>query len=466
MSEQYQIITAVTVFLVTYAFIVSERIHRTVAALVGAALVVTTGIIVPEKAVLAIDFNTIGLLVGMMIIVGVTRRTGIFEYLAIKAAKISKGDPLAIIAALSLITAVLSALLDNVTTVLLIVPVTFSIAKQLEISPLPFLIAEIIASNIGGTATLIGDPPNIMIGSATGLGFMDFVLNLTPVIVVIYVLTIFIIRLIYRGQLIAREELRANIMELNEQEKIKDAVLLRKCLIVLILTVSGFFLHQYLNLESCVIALSGASLLLLITKEDPEHALQVVEWSVIFFFIGLFVVVGALKEVGVIESIARWSLEITGGNVLSAGMLILWLSAIASAFVDNIPFVATMIPLIQDMGRIGGMTDINFIWWSLSLGACLGGNGTVIGASANVVVIGMAEKRGQYISFIDFLKIGFPLMLVSIVISTGYLLLWYFLGILPAGCVALGAGIALALILKPIAARLGRGDKSPVPPSS
>lgn len=454
MNEQYQVITAVTVFLVTYAFIVSERIHRTVAALVGAALVVITGIIVPEKAVLAIDFNTIGLLVGMMIIVGVTRRTGIFEYLAVKAAKSSKGDPLAIIAALSLVTAVLSALLDNVTTVLLIVPVTFSIARQLEISPLPFLTAEIIASNIGGTATLIGDPPNIMIGSATGLGFMDFVFNLTPVIVVIYVLTIFLIRLIYRKQLTAREELRANIMRLNERDKIKDTVLLRKCLFVLSLTVLGFVLHQYVHLESSVIALSGASLLLLITKEDPERALQVVEWSVIFFFIGLFVVVGALKEVGVIEAVARWSLEVTGGNVLSAGMLILWLSAIASAFVDNIPFVATMIPLIQDMGRIGGMTDLNFIWWSLSLGACLGGNGTAIGASANVVVIGMAEKRGQYISFIDFLKIGFPLMLVSIVVSTGYLLLWRLSGALPAGCAALGAGIALALILKPVAARL------------
>ncbi|BAF58633.1 Na+/H+ antiporter NhaD and related arsenite permeases [Pelotomaculum thermopropionicum SI] len=448
MSEQHQVIIATSVFLITYAVIVSEKIHRTVAAFAGAALVVILGIITPEKAVHAIDFNTIGLLVGMMIIVGITRQTGIFEYLAVKAAKGSKGEPLKIIGALSLITAVLSALLDNVTAVLLIVPVTFAIARQLEISPLPFLSAEILASNIGGTATLIGDPPNIMIGSATGLGFMDFVFNLTPVIVVIYVLTIFLIRLIYRKQLVAREELKANIMKLNEQDEIKDAVLLRKCLVVLSLTILGFILHQYVHLESSVIALSGASLLLLLTREDPEHALQVVEWPVIFFFIGLFVVVGALEEAGVIEAVARWSLEVTGGNVLPTGMLILWLSAIASAFVDNIPFVATMIPLIQDMGRLGGITDLNLLWWSLSLGACLGGNGTIIGASANVVVVGMAEKRGAHISFTGFMKVAFPLMLMSIVLSTGYLLFWYILHTQTAMAVTLSAGAILALVLK------------------
>lgn len=450
MAAQYQMIIATSVFLITYAVIVSEKIHRTVAALVGAALVVITGIIVPEKAVHAIDFNTIGLLVGMMIIVGITRLTGVFEYLAVKAAKRAQGEPLKIIAALSLITAVLSALLDNVTTVLLIVPVTFAIARQLEINPLPFLIAEIIASNIGGTATLIGDPPNIMIGSATGLGFMDFVFNLTPVVVVIYILSIFLIRIIYRDQMVARAELQVGIMELNERDEIKDPALLRKCLAVLSLTVLGFVLHQYVHLESSVIALSGASLLLLITGEDPEHSLQVVEWPVIFFFIGLFVVVGALEEVGVIEAVARWALDVTGGNVLPTGLLILWLSAIASAFVDNIPFVATMIPLIQDMGRLGGITDLNFLWWSLSLGACLGGNGTIIGASANVVVVGMAEKRDTYISFIGFMKVAFPLMLMSIVISMGYLFYWYTFHTRTAMAVTLGIGVVLALILKPV----------------
>jgi len=414
----------------------------------GAAMVVILGIISPEKAVHAIDFNTVGLLVGMMIIVGTTRRTGVFEYLAIRAAKGSKGEPLKILASLSLVTAVLSALLDNVTTVLLIVPVTIALAKQLGISPAPFLITEIIASNIGGTSTLIGDPPNIMIGSATGLGFMDFVLNLTPVVVVIYVLTLFIIELIYRKQLAARPELKENIMKLHEEDEIKDAALLRKCLAVLSLTITGFILHQYVHLESSVIALAGAALLLLLTREDPEHALNVVEWPVIFFFIGLFVVVGALEETGVIEVLAAWALGVTGGEMARTGLLILWLSAIASAFVDNIPFVATMIPLLQDMGRLGGITDLNFLWWSLSLGACLGGNGTIIGASANVVVIGMAEKRGVLINFIEFMKIGFPLMVMSIVISTGYLLFWYFLHTLTAKLVTLGAGVLLVVILK------------------
>lgn len=448
MSGHYQAAIATAVFLLTYGVIVSEKIHRTVAAFAGAALVVVLGIIGPEKATHAVDFNTIGLLVGMMIIVGVTRQTGVFEYLAVRAAKDSRGEPLKILAALSLVTAVLSALLDNVTTVLLIVPVTIAIARQLEVSPIPFLITEIVASNIGGTATLIGDPPNIMIGSATGLGFMDFVFNLTPVVVVVYVLTIFIIELIYGKQLAARPALQESIMRLDERDEIKDPAQLRKCLAVLVLTILGFVIHQYVHLESSVIALAGAALLLLITGEDPEHAMQVVEWPVIFFFIGLFVVVGALEEAGVIEAVARWALAVTGGEVVRTGLLILWLSAVASAFVDNIPFVAAMIPLIQDMGRLGGIADLNFLWWSLSLGACLGGNGTVIGASANVVVIGMAEKREVQITFTGFMKVAFPLMLMSIVISTGYLLFWYLFPAIVAMAVTLGTGIALGTLLR------------------
>lgn len=425
MSENYQVYFATAIFLVTYAVIVSEKIHRAVAALVGAALIALTKILSPEDAVHAIDFNTIGLLVGMMIIVGITRQTGVFEYLAIKAAKRSGGHPLKIMAALGLVTAVLSAFLDNVTTVLLIVPVTFAIAHKLEVSPLPYLIVEILTSNIGGTATLIGDPPNIMIGSATKLGFMDFVINLTPVIVVIYVLTIFLLRFIYRKQLVTNPDLQKNIMALNENDEIKDPALLKKCLIVLFLTIAGFILHQFVHLESSVIALSGASLLLLITREDPEHSLHAVEWPVIFFFIGLFIIVGALEHVGVIEAVAKFSLEITGGEVVSSGILILWISAIASAFVDNIPFVATMIPLIQDMGRLGGIENLNFLWWSLSLGACLGGNGTLVGASANLVVAGLAERAGQPIRFLPFMLMAFPLMLGSIVVSSVYLWLRY-----------------------------------------
>ncbi|MBE3586347.1 MAG: ArsB/NhaD family transporter [Thermoanaerobacter sp.] len=446
MFAQTQVLFATAIFLITYAVIVSEKIHRTVAALVGAALLALTGIINPEEAVHAIDFNTIGLLVGMMIIVGITRQTGIFEYLAVKAARQARGEPTRILAALSLVTAVTSAFLDNVTTVLLVVPVTFAIAGQLQISPVPFLIAEIFASNIGGTATLIGDPPNIMIGSQAHLGFMDFVVNLTPVIVVIYILTVFFLRIIYRRQLVARPELQEKIMQLNERDEIKDPVLLKKCLIVLFLTIAGFVLHQYLHMESSVIALSGASLLLLISREDPEHVLHAVEWPVIFFFVGLFLVVGALEKVGVIEAVARFSLEVTRGQLVPAAMLILWISAIASAFVDNIPFVATMIPLIQDMGRLGGMANLDLLWWSLSLGACLGGNGTVIGASANVVVIGMAEKRGIPITFLGYMKVAFPLMLMSIVVSTVYLLFWHHYHGLVSLLGTLAAGVALWLI--------------------
>lgn len=461
LTDSTQIIFATVIFLTVYAIIVLEKFHRTVIALAGASIMALTKVLGLEEIIEAIDFNTIGLLVGMMLIVGITRRTGIFEYLAIKAAKGSRGEPLKIIASLSLITAILSAFLDNVTTVLLIVPVTFAITKKLELSPLPFLTAEIIASNIGGTATLIGDPPNIMIGSATGLGFMDFVFNLTPIIVVIFVITIFLIQIIYRRQLVTRPELQAKILEINEKDEIRDTELLKKCLVVLALTIMGFVLHQYVHLESSVIALAGASLLLLVTGDDPEHSLQSVEWPVIFFFIGLFVLVGALEKVGVIEVLAQWSLEVTGGNMLSAAMLILWLSSIASAFIDNIPYVATMIPLVQDMGRLGGISDLDLLWWSLSLGACLGGNGTVIGSSANVVVIGMAEKKGLYITFMNYLKVAFPLMLVSIVLSTGYLLLRHFFQSTMAMAVTLGVGAVLALLFKMLSKGLEENKEKP-----
>ena len=446
-SEQYQVIVAAVVFIATYVVIVSEKIHRMVAAFIGAGLLLLLGIIKFEAAVHAVDFNTIGLLVGMMLIVGITRNTGVFEFLAIKAAKVVGGEPVSLIAALALITAILSALLDNVTTVLLIAPVTLVIAGMLEISPLPFLISEILASNIGGTATLIGDPPNIMIGSATSLGFMDFVINLAPVVAVIYIITFFIIRLIYGRQLTVRQDLKTKLMELDEQDEIRDPVLLRKCLLVLTLTILGFVLHQFVHLESAVIALSGASLLLLLTGEDPEYTLQVVEWPVIFFFIGLFVVVGALEEVGIIQAMAKWALNITGGSLLPTGILVLWLSAIASSFVDNIPFVATMIPLLQEMSRLGGITDSNFLWWSLALGACLGGNGTIVGASANLIVVGIAESKGHHISFLGFMKMAFPLMLMSIVISTGYLLIWYN-NRLAAIVGSLCAAVVLNLLLK------------------
>ncbi|KUO74197.1 MAG: hypothetical protein APF81_04630 [Desulfosporosinus sp. BRH_c37] len=425
MEGNGQIIFASAVFLISYALIISEQIHRTAVALSGGMLVIIGGVLSQEQAIEAIDFNTIGLLVGMMVIVGIARNSGLFEYLAVSAAKQSKGDPIKIMISLAIITAILSALLDNVTTVLLIVPITFSIAKSLEINPMPILFSEIMASNVGGTATLIGDPPNIMIGSATGLGFMDFVVNLAPIIVVILLVTVYLLKLLYRKQLVTREELKVNIMKMDPSSEIKNSVLLKKSLFVIALVIFGFFIHQYVHLESATVALSGAALLLLITREDPEHALIAVEWPVIFFFAGLFILVGALEHVGVIEWIALESLKLTGGAMLPTGMLILWLSAFASAFVDNIPFVATMIPLIQDMGRLGGIPDLNPLWWSLSLGACLGGNGTIIGASANVVVVGMAEKRGYKWTFVGFMKVAFPLMIVSILISTVYLYFFF-----------------------------------------
>ncbi len=425
MKIDIQAATAVTVFLLTYGLIISEKLHRTVAALLGAVLVLFLGIIDQATAIRAIDFNTIGLLIGMMIIVGITRRTGIFEYLAVKAAKLSKGNPWRIMLALASITAVTSALLDNVTTVLLIVPVTFSITSELELNPVPFLITQILASNIGGTATLIGDPPNIMIGSATGLGFMDFLPNLILPVLVSFAVTMWILKLVYRRDMVVSESQKVKILAFDELQAIKDYGLLKKSLGVLVLTVSGFVLHQFLHLESATVALAGATLLLLITREEPEDILLTVEWPTLFFFAGLFVLVGALEHVGVIEWVAKKSLEATQGAMLQTSMLILWLSAIASAFVDNIPFVATMIPLIQKMGELGGITNLKPIWWSLSLGACLGGNGTLIGASANVIVAGLAEKQGVAISFKSFMKLAFPLMILSICISSVYIYIAY-----------------------------------------
>lgn len=418
---------AVMVFICTYVLIVFGMIPRTVAAFAGAVTMLALGILNPVEVFQALDFDTVGLLVGMMIIVGITRTTGVFEFLAIKAAKHARGDPVRILTALCLITAVLSAFLDNVTTVMLIIPVTFAISGKLKISPVPFLIAIIISSNIGGTATLVGDPPNIMISGFTGLGFGDFVANLAPVVVIIYIVSVYCIKIIFKHQMITFPVFKERIMRLHATGEIKDGVLLCKCLAVLFFTILGFVLHQYIKLEPALIAVAGAGFLILITGKSLISSMKLVEWSVIIFFISLFVMVGALDKIGVFEGLARTCLEITGGNILLTVLIILWLSAISSAFIDNIPFVAAMIPLIQDIGRLGGLNDLTFLWWSLSLGSCLGGNGTAIGASANIVVIGMAEKRGIHISFLYFMKVAFPLMLLSIVISTVYLLFWHYL---------------------------------------
>ena len=438
---------AIIIFLFTYAIIVSEKIDRSVAAFSGAAVVMVSRILTPERAVHYIDFNTIGLLVGMMVMVGISRPTGFFEYVAVRASKMAGGEPIRIMTSLALITAVFSALLDNVTTVLLIVPITLAITSKLEITPIPFLITEILASNIGGTATLIGDPPNIMIGSATELGFMDFLINLTPVVIVIYALTLFILRRIYGKGLKTEPHLRQRIMEMDEKMEIKDPVLMKQSLTVLGITIAGFTIHQTIHLESSVIALSGAALLLVLSRFDPERAFQGVEWPVILFFIGLFIVVGSLEETGVIGSMARFMLETTKGAVLPTSIFILWLSALASSFVDNIPFVATMIPLINEMGRLGLTENMNVFWWSLSLGACLGGNGTIVGASANLVAAGMAKRNGVHLSFYEFFKIGFPLMIMSVIISMIYILAWYTLDTTMVLLVAMSIGVILYLVL-------------------
>ena len=422
--ELYHIIAAITIFVVIYSFIISEKINRTTIAFFGATLLLIFKVMTQEQALETIDYNTIGMLIGMMVIVNILRRTGAFEYLAIRSAKAVKGEPWKVLVIFSIITAVASALLDNVTTILLIVPVTLVITETLEISPVMFMLPLILASNIGGTATLIGDPPNIMIGSASGMGFMDFVVNLAPVAIVIFIVMIIIFRFMLKKKMTITEDRRAKIMQMDENLAIKDKALLKKSLIVLGITIVGFVLHQYLNFESATVALVGAALLLLISRLDPEEILLDVEWPTIFFFIALFILVGGLEEVGVIDFLAKGLLGLTGDNMVLLVILILWGSAILSAFLDNIPFVATMIPLIKSVAAMSAMS-ITPMWWALALGACLGGNGTLVGASANVIASGMLKKHGHKLSFMDYTKVGFPIMIVSILLSTVYLVIFY-----------------------------------------
>ncbi|WP_371378424.1 ArsB/NhaD family transporter [Sporomusa aerivorans] len=420
---------AIGIFLVAYGLIISEKIHRTVVALAGAVLVIMLGVINQEQALRHVDFNTLGLLLGMMVIVAITGETGLFRFLAIWAAKAVDGNPLKLMIVLSVITALCSALLDNVTTVLLTVPVTLSITKQLHVAPAPYLISQIIASNIGGTATLIGDPPNIMIGSAVKeLDFLAFVNNLAGVAMLILIVNIALLALIYRRQLTTTAELSEKIRSLDPGKQIKNPKLLKICLAVMTLTVTMFFFHQPLHMESATVAIFGAVLLIVLAGKNSDHELEhifhKVEWVALLFFVGLFILVGGLVETGVISLLAQKSMELTAGNPATTAMLILWLSAIASAFVDNIPFVATMIPLIKDMGTLG-VTNLEPLWWSLALGACLGGNGTLVGASANVIVAGLAAQEGYPLSFMKFMKVGFPLTLLSVLIASIYVYVRY-----------------------------------------
>lgn len=424
MAESTYFTISILIFVAVYALIIWDKFDRAVVALSGAMLMVLLRVLNQDEAFAAIDYNTIGLLVAMMIIVMIMRRTGIFEYLGIKMVKASKANPFWLLILLCLTTGVLSALLDNVTTILLILPITLSVTKSLEVKPIPYIIAAIFASNVGGTATLIGDPPNIMIGSQVGLNFVDFLVNDAVIAFPILILTSFIFAFIYRKSLVTTPELKAKVMALDEKSTIKDRHLLNKCMVVFVLVIVGFLLHGLLHFESSTIALTGAVVLLFVSGIDSEHVLLEVEWKTIFFFSGLFILVGGIEETGVISMLANGVIELTGGDLFLTAMAILWVSAIASAFIDNIPFVATMIPLILQMGE---MTDINTmpLWWALSLGACLGGNGTAIGASANVVAIGMAEREGYRITFGHYFKIAFPVMLITIAISTVYIFFAY-----------------------------------------
>lgn len=415
---------SVVLFVGVYIFVITEKIHRTVIAVFGAMLLIVFKLLSQDEALGFIDFNTIGLLVGMMIIVGITKKTGIFEYLAIRSAKIAKGDPWRILVIFSLITAVASALLDNVTTILLIVPVTLVITDALDINPVTFVVAEVFMANVGGTGTLIGDPPNIMIGSANNIGFMSFLVNLMPVAIIILVVTLFILKFTVGRGMVISEAQKKNVLSMNEHIAIRDKKLLIKSLIVLVLTILGFMLHESLGYHSATIALIGGAVLLIISGVEPEDIFLEIEWSTIFFFMALFVLVGGLESTGVIERLATKMIALSQGNLFLTTLSILWVSAIASAFLDNIPFVATMIPLIQNVGVMSGM-NIMPLWWALALGACLGGNGTIIGASANVIAAGFLSKNNYKISFMSYMKMTFPLMLVSIIISTVYLVVFY-----------------------------------------
>ena len=415
---------AIVVFIATYAFIISEKVHRTVIALFGAVLMILLGIINQERAIEGVDFNTLGLLIGMMVIVNIARHSGMFQYVAITAAKLGKGKPIPIMILLGILTAVFSAFLDNVTTVLLMVPVTFVVANNLKINPKPYLLSAILLSNIGGTATLIGDPPNILIGSAAKIPFNDFLFNLGPVVVVITAVTIGLLVWWYKKTLVSTPEAAAAIMKFEPKDALENIPLLWKSLAVLGIVLLGFFTHSITHLEGATIALGGAALLLLLTLHEPEEYLKEVEWTTIFFFIGLFILVSGLEQVGALEILAHKLFDVTGGNPTTTAIVILWASAIFSAVVDNIPFVATMIPLIKDLGALSGM-PLGPLWWALALGADIGGNATIVGASANVVVSGMAKREGHEIGFLEYMKLAVPLTFVGLVIATIYLWIRY-----------------------------------------
>lgn len=437
------------IFGISYLAIITERIHKTIVALCGGALMISVGVLTQEEAFYShefgIDYNVIFLLIGMMVIVNITGRTGLFEWLAIWAAKRAKARPFRMLAFLCTITAVLSAFLDNVTTVLLMAPVTLEVTKRLELNPTTFLVGEALSSNIGGTATLIGDPPNIMIGSKADLSYMDFVLMLGPPVIVIMLVFLGALWLVGGRAMRVSPGLGSMLLSMNERDAIKDRGLLLKCLWLLAATTVAFMFHQFIHLEPATIALLAASVFMLVGEghrtgdEEADLAyLAEVEWKTIFFFIGLFILVGGLVKVGAIRFLAQQLVAVTEGNVAATTMAVLWGSGVLSAIVDNIPYVAAMNPLIVDLARtlhpditdhtaLVHQPDILPLWWALALGACLGGNGTMIGASANVVIVDLARRAGHHITFWRFFAVGFPVMIGSLLISSAYLWIRFFL---------------------------------------
>ena len=423
---------SVIVLLSVYVILSFEIVHRTAIALLGATLILIIGISTNlftaqesfEFAINSIDFNTIGLLLGMMIIVAILAETGIFQYVAVRASKASKANLWKLMLMLCTFTAVTSMFIDNVTTILLMVPVTISVFRVFKVSPIPFILAQVLASNVGGAATLIGDPPNIMIGSAANIDFSSFIIHMGPTIFVSFIVSLVLLRILFRKDLRSQVHNFEELQKEDEKKLVKDKVLLKKSIVVLLLVVGLFVIHGSLHLEPSVIALGGAALLMVITKARPERVFHEVDWSTLIFFTGLFIIVGAAEHAGTIELLSSTALSITGGDPWFTLIMVIWLSALASAFVDNIPFTATMIPMIQTLNAdptiAGTFGNFQFspLWWALSLGANLGGNGTLIGSSAGVVAAGLTEKNGYLITFNRFFRIGFPFMLSSVAIGT------------------------------------------------
>lgn len=429
--SSHSVLVSASLLILAYIFIALEKIPKVTIALLGGALTIVLGLVSQTKTlgdginphyfINFIDFNVIFLLVSMMVIVSITTRSGVFNWIANELLKFTKGHPVKVLCALGLFTAVTSAFLDNVTTVILIMPITFAIAKKLDIDPIPFLLTEIFSSNIGGTATLIGDPPNIIIGSAGGLSFIDFIKELTPVILVIMCVVLTVLAFIFRKKLHASQDKMDEVAKIDNSHTITDKALMIRSTLILALVILGFMLHDVTHIETCVVAMLGASILLIFEK--PNEILQDVEWNTIFFFIGLFIIIGGLEASGGIKLMAEWILKVTQGSQAATSMIILWASGVISGIIDNIPYTATMAPMLVEIEKTMGATYAYPLWWALSLGACLGGNMTIIGAAANVIVSENAAKSGHPISFMRFLKYGVGVVAISLLISTAYIYL-------------------------------------------